>query len=209
MPETIEIIGIKAATKTRFGAVPDWGAYECRTIAGTDTPSQHAWGNAWDIGIAGVSNQQPVVSFLQTLPITGRILWAQNRPSDHSDHIHVEGIKERSGTPACMGGADEPEITDIWECEQRGEIWFCFGSESGVGRTFDTDQTGEPTGYRTGFDAGKDIVEDALAWLPKVLISVAGVGLLLVGAAFVVADLLGTDIAGIPKAAAKATKVVK
>lgn len=98
---------IKQVTESRYdtwfdsGRLRQWGVYNRRYIAGTRTWSQHAWGNAWDIGIPRLADGDVVAAWLiaqrraGTLPI-GTILW---RVPDHFDHIHVEGSPKQTGTP--------------------------------------------------------------------------------------------------------------
>lgn len=111
---TPQIIAVIQALKAEFSSLPDWGLGNCRAkrVNGVLRPdlgySQHAYGNAWDIGLYGVEKQKPVVDFLNTakaqgLPV-GTIIWAGSR-SDHKDHIHVEGSPASTGKPACVNGA--------------------------------------------------------------------------------------------------------
>lgn len=109
MPVTDDIRIIQQKWTTRWGPAPSLGDYVCRTVKGTNKPSQHAWGNAWDVGVAGRDAQEPKVRWLQTLPETGLVLWAGNRPADHSDHIHVEGRTPHRGAPPCMTGQTTTE----------------------------------------------------------------------------------------------------
>jgi hypothetical protein len=82
------------------GVLKDLGVYNRRNIAGTNTWSQHAWGNAFDIG-GNVAVLDQVYVWLRnvrsagSLPV-GTILW---RVKDHYDHIHVEAIPKQKGTP--------------------------------------------------------------------------------------------------------------
>lgn len=75
--------------------------------------SQHAYANAVDLSnYDGLDQQRPVVAALESMRLqgfpVGLILWAQNRPNDHDDHIHLEGSPSLTGTPACAGGTEKP-----------------------------------------------------------------------------------------------------
>jgi hypothetical protein len=72
--------------------------------------------------INGFERQKPFVDELarmkgQGYPV-GRVLWAGNRPNDHSDHIHIEGapsLSKPGRKPPCAGGGPitEGSILDI------------------------------------------------------------------------------------------------
>jgi hypothetical protein len=106
---------VKSATEARYdawfdsGRLRQWGVYNRRYIAGTRTWSQHAWGNAWDIGIPRMADGDVLYSWLLqqrrvgALPI-GTILW---RVPDHFDHIHVEGTPKQTGTPPRLDKDEE------------------------------------------------------------------------------------------------------
>jgi hypothetical protein len=85
------------------GTYRQWGVYNRRVIAGTSIWSQHAWGNAWDIGCSGVAGDRLAGWFRAELSV-GTILW---RVKDHFDHIHVEGLPKRTGIPPINTGAEE------------------------------------------------------------------------------------------------------
>lgn len=104
MAVTAPIASIQQKVNAAFGPTGSKGDYNCRNIRGSSTPSQHAWGNAWDIDVYGPTAQRPYVDFLEGLPEAGTILWASNEPTMHYDHIHVEGVPKQTGVPPCMGG---------------------------------------------------------------------------------------------------------
>lgn len=82
--------------------VTSWGVFVCRNISGTSTPSQHAWGNAWDIH-ASTGLLDVIARFLRSErmePWVYQVLW---RVADHYDHIHVDGRPYQHGVPPCMG----------------------------------------------------------------------------------------------------------
>lgn len=82
----------------------------CRTIAGTTSWSQHAWGNALDIfgppdaleriyrGLAADRARYDV----RTLCYRGR----GGCTTPHDDHVHVDFNPKGTGTPPCAGGSD-------------------------------------------------------------------------------------------------------
>lgn len=99
-------------SKFSKGLLRDWGTYNRRKIAGSTSWSQHAWGNAWDIGCS-LAEGDALVRWLKAerdsgrLPI-GTILW---RVKDHFDHIHVEGKPKKTGTPPVINTeADMKEL---------------------------------------------------------------------------------------------------
>lgn len=78
--------------------------------------SQHAWGNAVDIGVPNLATGDQVERYLirnrKRLGL-GSILW---RVPNHYDHLHVEGSPRRSGNPPGGSGSSvdfDPE-TDTW-----------------------------------------------------------------------------------------------
>lgn len=106
-----------------FRELPDWGQENwgiCnrRPISGLDLWSQHApWpppdpgSNALDIGGVGKSSGDKIAAALVKEPECGKILWngrAWNPDSGwrvvpgigHGDHLHVEGRRTRTGSPA-------------------------------------------------------------------------------------------------------------
>lgn len=117
----------------RFQAGVDYrslGIYNRRFIAGTTRWSQHAWGNAWDIGVAGLwvpfasagsgtaaqKRLDEVYDYLielrsQGVPI-GTIIW---RKSAHWNHIHVEGIPKKVGTPPVPAGSESEDDEEVRE----------------------------------------------------------------------------------------------
>lgn len=109
---------IKLKTEQHFeagfhaGTYVDLGVYNRRPIAGTSTWSQHAWGNAWDIGVKGPKLMgDQLVDYLRTEDRAGRlsvgtILW---QVKDHFDHVHVEGDPKKTGVPPIPG----PEEDDM------------------------------------------------------------------------------------------------
>lgn len=109
MTSTSEVDAIRAAIEARWSGLSDLGTYNCRRIRGKyasgNAWSQHAWGNAWDVG-APPSTLDEIEAWLSSsgLPV-GTVL-------RYDDHLHVEGQTKRSGTPPCAGGPpdDDPEV---------------------------------------------------------------------------------------------------
>ena len=104
---TIPIARIKAAVENKWATqfanhtLTNLGVYNRRKIANSNTWSQHAWGNAWDIGVRSVTLGNQIVAYLRAEDRAGRlsvgtILW---QVPDHYDHIHVEGAPKKTGTP--------------------------------------------------------------------------------------------------------------
>ena len=103
------------------------GIYNRRYIAGTQQWSQHAWGNAFDIGVvgmwlpyapkgsgtAGQKRVDDIHNFLvqarnQGKPI-GKIIWRSNQ---HWNHIHVEGVPPKTGIPPLLTQEQEEEMKE-------------------------------------------------------------------------------------------------
>jgi hypothetical protein len=119
---TLPLWKIRTAILDEFGVEFDdgllrnLGVYNRRKIAGSQTWSQHSWGNAWDIGVRSWSmdDGDRLVAWLRKerdsgqLPI-GLILW---RVKDHFDHIHVEGKPKWTGVPPEQGDEDMPYTPD-------------------------------------------------------------------------------------------------
>ena len=102
---TAELTTIRRSVEQRFdrqfttGDLFDLGQWNRRRIAGTSIWSQHAWGNAWDIGVRDPIIGDLVADYLKRnrrkLGV-GTILW---RVRNHYDHIHVEALPKRRGVP--------------------------------------------------------------------------------------------------------------
>ena len=124
-------VAIRARFPEEFatGVFYSLGIYNRRKIAGTTIWSQHAWGNAEDIGVArgsrGVGGPgDQLAAWLRAerragrLPV-GLILW---RVRNHFGHLHIEGVPKMTGTPpdrTTTGDIDmevlEAFVTDIQE----------------------------------------------------------------------------------------------
>lgn len=104
-----------------FPGVKDLGVYNRRPIRGTSVWSQHAWGNAWDIG-GPVELLDQVHHWLIANRATmrlGTILW---RVRDHYDHIHVEGLPKQIGTPPPVGGSIKEDEMELAKAIQQALI---------------------------------------------------------------------------------------
>ena len=99
------------------------GIYNRRFIAGTTTWSQHAWGNAMDIGVARAHRPalgDRLKAWIRTEDRAGRldiglILW---QVRSHYDHLHIEGSPKMYGTPPLPGGESEEDMSAFIEVEQ-------------------------------------------------------------------------------------------
>lgn len=117
IPPTATLAAVTSELRRRKGPIGSLGIGYCRPkrINGKLRPdrgySEHAYGNAEDLKVYGKAAQAPYVAELkrmqrQGFPV-GTILWAGNRPKDHTDHIHVEGSPSLSVAgkkPPCAGG---------------------------------------------------------------------------------------------------------
>lgn len=151
---------IKTAVEARYGSqITNMGVYNRRPIAGTSKWSQHAWGNAWDIGgspttLAAVYNY--LAANRATLGI-GTLCYKHFGPCSaaaHQDHIHVEPAIVKTGTPPESSGG---------------------GGEVGGGGTDD------------GARAGLGVLTDPTVW-QRVAAAVGGVALVALGAAVIAGD---------------------
>lgn len=112
---TASLLSVTTELRRRRGYIPSGGIDNCRPKYKDGVPrpdlgwSEHAYGNAEDLQIYGYAAQKPYVDELVKMrgegyPV-GWIGWAGNRPSDHTDHIHVQGSPNHDGqTPPCAGG---------------------------------------------------------------------------------------------------------
>ena len=113
------MLNLWTAVSAEFPGVRNVGIDCCRRIkAGACDPtidtgrgwSQHAYGNALDIGVPDRATGDRVYSWLIRNRLRfglGTICWRDRggcNAADHQDHIHVEGPK-MSGTPECAGGS--------------------------------------------------------------------------------------------------------
>ena len=104
--------------------------FACRKILGSDTWSQHAWGNAADLFPKGdleahaairkaiantvvwqtthktVANRGRKLDVAEVIDHSGGLIWTPDRgwhtyAGTPGDHVHVSGSPLRTGTPAC------------------------------------------------------------------------------------------------------------
>jgi len=207
------ILSIQAAVNATFGATGNKGIGNCRNIKDTNTPSQHAWGNAIDLDVYGYTAQKPYVAYLETLPQVGTILWASNRPSDHTDHIHVEGLPKQTGTPPCMGGSGTVNTDPgtwvnckLMASETYPTVWVCQTSLDPNGKqwtlTADSNPDGQPV---TGAAAGESLLDrlnplsglgDSIGEIAlRILYGVVGIGALVLGGMLISNEVKGTAAA--------------
>jgi hypothetical protein len=102
---TPAIAALNADIFRRFPGTRSMGIQNCRKQTGNANQwSQHAWGNALDIGVPSLTTGDRVAAYLRAnagrLRITN-VLW---RVADHYDHVHVEGVPLQTGIPPCAGG---------------------------------------------------------------------------------------------------------
>ena len=120
----------------RFPGVTNMGIDNCRRIAGSSSWSQHAWGNALDIGVdreLGDRVYRYLVSNRTRLQL-GTICWRNFGgcdPDAHQDHIHVEGLPKRRGTPPCAGGSGGSGLST--DSGVVGAVSTAIGSIPGLG----------------------------------------------------------------------------
>ena len=100
-----------------FPGAQSWGVQHCRKVAGSSKWSQHAYGNAWDIG-GSKALLDEVYDHLnrnrRRLSLSV-ICWESRGPCNaaaHADHIHIAGAPRMSGIPACAGGTDTAPVID-------------------------------------------------------------------------------------------------
>lgn len=115
----------KVSDHIAYGAV-----FNCRTIAGSSSYSQHAWGNAVDLfprqpvgDDAGerqlifhaiirnttkrtLANRGKKLAVSQVIDHSGRVIWTPSEgihpyTGTTGDHVHVSGAPLRTGTPPC------------------------------------------------------------------------------------------------------------
>jgi hypothetical protein len=116
----------------RFPSIADLGIYNRRHIAGTNTWSQHAWGNAIDLtsprwygprvswNPMHMAYMDNVCTWLQANRLElgiDRILW---RTTNHYDHNHTQFTPRQTGTPPVITGPD-PGAEVIYKHGDRGD----------------------------------------------------------------------------------------
>lgn len=102
---TPPIAALNADIFRRFPGTRSMGIDNCRPVTGNPNVwSQHAWGNALDIGVPDRATGDRVAAYLRggmgRLNLSEVIWWVK----DHYDHVHVSGAPKMSGTPPCAGG---------------------------------------------------------------------------------------------------------
>lgn len=101
---TEPIARVKAEVFKQFPTTHSGGDYVVKKIKGTNTWSQHSWGNALDIMVPDLRTGDKVASWLTINRArfgTGTMLW---RVKDHYDHVHIEGLPKMTGNPPAAGG---------------------------------------------------------------------------------------------------------
>ena len=79
----------------------------CRRIADSNRWSQHAWNNAVDIHVPDQRTGDAVYSWLvanKNRIGLATICWQNHggcNAADHQDHVHVDGLPTKTGTPPC------------------------------------------------------------------------------------------------------------
>ncbi|MCX5790011.1 MAG: hypothetical protein NTX64_16135 [Elusimicrobia bacterium] len=105
---------LHAAAWKAFPDLESWGICNCRHIAGSSSWSQHSWCNAEDLhrdikGLGYKRSMDPVAEWLHANRSRygiENIVWRRDpkcdEPTyDHCDHIHVDMVPNRKGTPPC------------------------------------------------------------------------------------------------------------
>lgn len=118
---TPEIDVIVNALRLTFPAHHNLGWFNCRRIDGLDVYSQHAWGGAYDAGgsldlVCEMGDFLVVQARKSKLPI-GKVIYNRRAwnvgegfipytgSDPHTGHLHVEGLKNFTGTPPCAKAA--------------------------------------------------------------------------------------------------------
>lgn len=201
-----------AEVSARFPGVQNLGIWCRRPINQTGcewdtlpigaTWSQHAYGNALDIGVTSKALGDRVHRYLiqnrQRLQI-GTILW--NVPN-HYDHLHVEGVRRRTGNPPGAGGGGRPASgSTIGVDPETGEFVIIGpdGSTSPAGDPSLVDEIEDVTDFLR-------ILAEPATWL-RVLWFVLGTGAA-VGSVVMFARELGVTVP-LPPAASLARNLVR
>lgn len=222
---TPAVTSIIAKVNAKFGPTGNKGIDNCRYIKDTTTWSQHAWGNAVDFDVYGVTAQRPYVTYVESLPEVGTVLWASNRPADHTDHIHVEGVPKQTGTPPCASGGNVGNTDPgTWvNCKQLAPetvptAWICQTSLDPNGKQWTLTSDNNPNGTPvTGAAAGESLLDrlnpfNDIAWgdiALQLLYGVVGIAAIGVGTAMIVNDMTGGKIIQAAKIATPVGKVLK
>lgn len=103
--ENSVVVQVRHEVLRVFPKVRDGGSVACRQQIGAlgdlSTWSQHAYGNAWDAAVPDLPTGDEVYEYLlanKDRLRLGLIIW---RRPDHFDHLHIEGLFQGAGTPAC------------------------------------------------------------------------------------------------------------
>lgn len=156
-----------------------FGRYNCRTISGSSTYSQHAWpgGNARDI-YAPVDHDDPA-AFLDevntwlawnTEALSIRlILW---RTRDHYSHIHTDFWPHGYELPPCVGGDSRYQYSDghtvfIVDPEPENGYYQPEGDDEMFVKQGDHSPYVEYWQNHLAYLAGLDVSESATVYLPQ------------------------------------------
>lgn len=135
----------RAEVFERWPQLVDLGYYNRRKIAGTQTWSQHAWGNAQDL--AGPTQYLDLVAvWLSTHKTRLKIRTLLWRVPDHYDHIHVDFTPKQTGTPPYPS---EDDVDEVVKGIQRSLNGAGFRDQTGAPLTVDG-QWGPKTEYAYG-----------------------------------------------------------
>ena len=96
----------RAEVFARYPKLTDLGYYNRRPIARSKVWSQHAWGNAQDLG-GPVVTLDLAAAWLQANRSRLNIRVLLWRVPDHYDHIHVDFNPKQIGTPPLPGEEDD------------------------------------------------------------------------------------------------------
>jgi hypothetical protein len=116
---------MQKSAPARNGRIKFGGVFNCRTVAGSTTFSQHAWGNAIDIfcdedDLEAIAKNVVLQATKQTKANDGLMVpvgmiihhqqvWTPNQGfhtvssvEPHITHVHVQFLPEKVGTPPCV-----------------------------------------------------------------------------------------------------------
>jgi hypothetical protein len=103
------------------------GTYNRRKIAGSTRWSQHSWANAEDVGVGSLELGDSVFRWLEQNAVRLNLrhfsgwrpgLW---RIPYHYDHLHIEGLPTKTGTPPLGGGYTPISVPEGDDMLQRGD----------------------------------------------------------------------------------------
>lgn len=112
-PNEAHLKTVLSVLKSEFPKGSNGGISVVKKISGSNTWSQHAWGNAVDFMVPSLEYGDQVYRYVashKTSLGVGTVLW---RVKDHYNHLHIEGANKQRGTPPAVSGRSVESVGTV------------------------------------------------------------------------------------------------